>query len=74
MYPLNELLFLSISALVSGINDWQSTIIFGEEKLEWLRTFYPYHHGIPSVDTLERLFSALDPVSFESCFREWSMK
>ena len=71
MYPLNELLFLSISALVSGINDWQSTVIFGEEKLEWLRKFFPYKHGIPSVDTLERLFSALDPVSFETCFRKW---
>jgi len=71
MYPLNELLFLSISALISGINDWESTIIFGEEKLEWLRQYFPYKNGIPSVDTLERLYSALDPVSFETYFRAW---
>lgn len=71
MYPLNELLFLSISALLSGINDWESTIIFGEEKLDWLRKFFPYKNGISSVDTLERLFSALDPVAFETCFRKW---
>jgi predicted transposase YbfD/YdcC len=71
MYPLNELLFLSLSALISGMNDWQSTIIFGEEKLDWLQQYFPYKYGIPSADTLERLFASLDPVEFEKCFRKW---
>ena len=71
MYPLNELLFLSVSALLSGVNDWQLTVVFGNEKLTWLRKFFPYKNGIPSADTLERLYSALDPVAFETCFRNW---
>lgn len=71
MYPLTELLFLSISALLSGVNEWQLTVIFGNEKLDWLRKFFPFENGIPSADTLERLYSALDPVVFESCFRKW---
>ena len=74
MYPLNELLFLSISSLISGINDWESTIIFREEKLDWLRKFFPYKNGIPSSYTLERLYSALDPIAFETCFRRWVNK
>jgi predicted transposase YbfD/YdcC len=71
MYPLNEILFLSISALVCGLNNWQATVIFGEQKIEWLRAYFPYKHGIPSPDTLERVFSAIDPKQFEQCFRNW---
>jgi len=71
MYPLDEILFLSISALVCGLNDWQSTVIFGKQKLEWLRKFFPYKNGIPSADTLERVFSAIDTEQFEKCFRNW---
>ena len=64
MSPLNELLFLSIYALMSGINDQEPTIIFGEEKLNQLRKYFPYKNDISSIDTLERLYPALDPVSF----------
>ncbi len=71
MYPLNELLFLSISGLLSGVNDWQLMVVFGNEKRSWLRKFFPYKNGIPSADTLESLYSALDPIAFEVCFREW---
>jgi len=71
MYPIEELLFLAISALVCGINDWQKTVIFGDQKLEWLRKYFPYKNGICSPDTFERLFSAIDVTQFEECFRNW---
>jgi predicted transposase YbfD/YdcC len=71
MYPLEEILFLSISALICGLNNWQATVIFGKQKIDWLRKFFPYRNGIPSPDTLERVFSALDPEQFDQCFRDW---
>lgn len=71
-HPLVDILFLVVSAVVSSCNDWESIEIFGESQLDWLRKFYPYKHGIPSHDTLNRVFSALDPKVFGEKFIEWT--
>ena len=70
-YPLEEILFLVIAAVLSGVEDWTSIEIFGNDKIEWLRRFFPYKHGIPSHDVLGKLFSRLDPVKFSECFTRW---
>ncbi len=70
-YPLEEILFLVISAVLSGVEDWTNISFFGNAKLEWLRRFFPYKHGVPSHDVLGKLFSRLDPVKFSECFTNW---
>ena len=71
LYPLDEILFLCISAVISGMDDWTSISMFGRSKIAWLRQYYPYQHGIPSHDVLGKVFAALDPVKFSQCFRDW---
>src|SRR5690606_39736697 len=71
LYPLEEILFLCISAVLSGMDDWTSISMFGRSKLEWLRQYYPYRHGIPSHDVLGKVFAALDPESFSQAFSAW---
>ena len=70
-YPLNEILFLSISAVVSGMDGWTAIHNFGEIKLEWLRKYFPYENGIPSHDVLGKFFAVLDPNNFSECFTRW---
>jgi predicted transposase YbfD/YdcC len=71
LYPLNEILFLSISGVVSGYSEWDEIVDFGEEKLEWLRQYLPYKNGIPSHDTVNRVLGLIDYRSFETFFIEW---
>ena len=71
LYPLEEILFLCISAVVSGMDDWMSISMFGRSKLSWLRQYLPYKQGIPSHDVLEKVFAVLDPVQFSECFTDW---
>jgi predicted transposase YbfD/YdcC len=71
LYPLEEILFLCISAVISGMDDWTSISMFGRLKLPWLRQYLPYKHGIPSHDVLGKVFAVLDPVQFGECFRDW---
>jgi predicted transposase YbfD/YdcC len=71
LYPLDEILFLCISAVISGMDDWTSISMFGRSKVAWLRQYYPYVHGIPSHDVLGKVFAALDPIKFSECFRQW---
>ena len=70
-YPLSEILFLVLSGLVSGMNTWDDIVFFGEQKLDWLRQYLPYESGIPSHDTLNRVFSLINKAEFEYYFTEW---
>lgn len=69
---LTDIIFLVISAVISGANDWKSIEIFGESQLAWLRKFGSYKNGVPSHDTIERVFIALDTDEFSQCFSEWT--
>lgn len=71
-HPLCDILFLMVSAVIGGMDTWPAVVIFGKNRLEWLRKFFPYTHGIPSEDTLERFFAALDPAVFSQFFMEWA--
>lgn len=71
LYPLMEIVFLSICAVLSGFEDWEEVVDFGQEKLEWLRKYLPYENGIPSHDTLNRVISLLNGRAFEACFIDW---
>lgn len=68
---LSDILLLTVSAMLCGINEWSSVITFGESQLDWLRKHGSFSKGIPSQDTLERVFSALNPESFNTCFTNW---
>jgi predicted transposase YbfD/YdcC len=70
-YPLEEILFLCVSAVVSGALDWTAIGSFGHSKLGWLRKFYPYRKGIPSHDVLGKLFARVDHNEFSKCFSNW---
>lgn len=71
LYPLDEILFLVISAVISGVEGWESICEFGEIKIKWLRKYFPYVHGVPSHDVLSKLFARLNPKSFNQCFIDW---
>ena len=39
------------------------TQVFGESQLDWLRKYYPFKNGIPSHDTINRVFSSLEDIT-----------
>jgi len=44
---------------------------FATAKEDFLRKFLSLPNGIPSDDTINRVFSALDSSQFETCFIDW---
>jgi predicted transposase YbfD/YdcC len=71
-HSLTNILFLVISAVISGADDWETVVLFGENQLQWFKKYGGYKNGIPSCDTLKRVFSALDPQGFNDCFMNWT--
>jgi hypothetical protein len=74
LYPVEEILLLAVCGAVSGADDFVALEEFGESKLDWLRGFLPYERGIPSHDTLGRVFGQIQPSDFERCFRAWTRR
>lgn len=45
--------------------------LYGQSKQEWLGTFLSLDNGIPSHDTVARVFARLDPEQMQECFLRW---
>ncbi len=71
MHRLSDMLTIAILAVLCGADSWVDVAMFGRCKIDWLQTFLPLPHGIPSHDTFGRVFSRLDPAQFEKCFMNW---
>jgi predicted transposase YbfD/YdcC len=72
LYPLDEVLFLTLCAVLCGADGWVSVALFGEQKLDFLRRYRPFASGTPSHDQLGLIFGALDAGAFQACFIAWT--
>lgn len=68
---LEEILLIAMAAVLSGAESWNDIEDYGQSKQEWLKTFLTLPAGIPSHDTFNRVFAALDPEEFEQGFAAW---
>lgn len=71
LHLLEDIVFISIAAVLSGAESWNDVELYGKQKKPWLSTFLSLPNGIPSHDTFNRLFAALDPSEFEGFFSAW---
>src|SRR3989442_1576003 len=71
-HRLGDILVIALTALLSGANSWDAIAAFGVTKQTWLRSIgLQLPGGIPSHDTFNRLFTALNPRAFQQAFTSW---
>jgi len=70
-HTLLDILFLTVSAVLSGAQGWEAIEDFGHAKLEWLKRFVKLSNGIPRHDTIARVMGRLEPAVLQKCFFEW---
>jgi hypothetical protein len=71
-HSLIDIVILSILAVLSGAASWDAIALFGRTNIDFLRQILSLRHGIPSHDTINRVFSALNPQAFEQLFMQWA--
>src|SRR5271168_997098 len=69
---LLDIIVLTICAVIADAEGWEDIESYGRAKLEFLKGFLTLPNGIPSHDTIERVFQRLKPAEFERCFRSWT--
>lgn len=65
---LIDMITVSICAVICGADGYEAIEEFGNARYEWFRTFPELPHGIPSHDTIGRVFSRLNPEESEKAF------
>lgn len=71
LHPLLSIVTIAICAVIAGADTWDEIAEFGRAKAGWFATFLDLPNGIPSHDTFNRLFAALNPAQFRAGFLSW---
>ena len=71
-HDLIDILVIAICTLLCAGESFNDMEDFGKAKEDWFKTFLGLRNGIPSHDTFNRLFAALDPQAFLDCFVRWT--
>ena len=70
-HRLLDIIALTICAVICGAEGWEDIEAYGQSKHDWLKTFLALPNGIPSHDTISRLFARLLPSALQECFVSW---
>jgi len=71
-HSLLDIIILSILAVLSGAESYDSIELFGKHNFSFLKQFLDLKNGIPSHDTINRVFQILNPRLLERCFISWT--
>ena len=70
-HKLEDIIAITICAVICGADDWNAIESFGKAKNDWFSAFLDLPNGIPSHDTFRRLFSIMSPTVFQEFFTGW---
>lgn len=70
-HTLSDILMLTLIATLCGADNCVLIEEFGKSNRTWLNQYLSLLNGIPSHDTIGRVFAALNPKEFERFFIKW---
>jgi hypothetical protein len=71
LHELSDIIWLVWCGLLADCETFEDIYDYACDKEPVLRQFLSLSAGIPSHDTLNRVFRHLDPTQFEACLTRW---
>lgn len=71
VYPVIEISFLVISAMICGQNKWTEIKDFGEGNIDWLRQYLPYENGLPTRHNIAKIMRTIVPETLLEAMVGW---
>lgn len=70
-HPLSDVLLLVVMGMLAECENWVEIADFGAMRADWFAERKLFPNGMPSHDTLGRIFRALDSAVFAQRFAQW---
>ncbi len=70
-HKLVDILTIGLCTLLARGESFTDMEAYGLAREDWFKSFLELPNGVPSHDTINRVFSALDPHAFLECFVDW---
>lgn len=70
-HKLIDIIFMTICAVLCGIEDWDEIAFYCQKREKWFSNFLELPHGVPSKDTFRRVIQRIRPEEFQKCFLKW---
>lgn len=67
-----DIIIIAVTAVLAGMDTWNEIADWAVSKKEWLGTFLELPCGIPSHDTINRVFQMIEPEKFHDAFYRWT--
>lgn len=67
-----DIIIIAVTAILCGMDTWNEIEDWAHSKKEWLGSFLELPGGIPSHDTINRVFQMMDPEKFHDAFFRWT--
>ena len=71
-HKMSDIIALVFFATLANANDWVAIEIFGKEHEQFLRRYLELENGIPSHDTIQRVFAMLPPEFLQKFKVQWN--
>lgn len=71
LHEFDDILFLATCATIAGADGPSDIEEFGHHQILWLRRYIRLANGIPSHDTIGRVFELIKPNKFQEAFLNW---
>ena len=70
-HRLIDIVAIALCGVIANCDTWAEIVDFGSTHADWLKRFLKLPAGIPSQDTFERVFAAINPAALSSCCVNW---
>ena len=70
-YPLHEVLFIFLAAVICGATSYAKVEMFGKSKEKWLKKYIKLENGVPDACTFRNVVRSIDTQQLHTVFIEW---
>lgn len=67
-HSIDDILLLTICAVIAGADGWEQIEDFGKLRLNWLRRYGDFKQDIPAHDRIARVVSRVSPSQIQHSF------
>jgi len=69
---LVDVMIIGVCSVLCGAESWEEIGEFAKQRQEWFEKYLELPNGVPSHDTIARVFSLIDAAEFERVFTDWA--